>query len=154
MVGSKSGLARRIMNRLSPVLAYHVATRRAYLFVGQTEAARWLVSSGLCKGTVSTARSNLIAASEWPHRGGTSTSTRLFHGFAWVRGSEVVAVLMDKLIRRLRVWALMDAVWQARTDADLTRALNAAGIADPAAEPTVSAPLASGVRFVDGLPEL
>lgn len=140
------------MNTPAPVLAYSVATGRAYLFAGQTEAARWLVSSGRCHGSVSTARANLIGASDWPHRGGSTTKTRVLHGFVWVRGSEVPAILLEKLARRLRVYALQDADWTHRTDADLLRALNAAGITDPAHEPTARAPLAGGIRLMEGPP--
>lgn len=124
----------------SLIMAYHEASRRAYLFAGQTEAARWLITSGRHKGEIATARSNLVSASEWPGR------TRSYHGFVWVRGSDVSACLMDKLVRRLRVWALMDADWRNASDATLIRALAAAGIADPACEPTCRSPLASGIR--------
>jgi len=115
-----------------PILAYHEATRRAYVFPGQTEAARWLLAKGLCSGKLNTVRSNLCLVSTWP-RPDSGISKRALHGFIWVRADGPdcpVALLMEKLIRR-----------------------KVAGIVDPAHEPSAAAPLASGIRLMDGIPD-
>jgi len=131
----------------SPILAYQPETRRAYLFAGQSDAARWLLDTGRATGALNTVRSNLRLVSH-PDLPGI----RHLHGFAWVRGGPEIGPLMDTLIRRLRVSALNAVQWGSLTDAELVRAMAAARVMDPAAEASRTSPLAAGIRLLDAPP--
>lgn len=114
------------MRAVRPVLAYHLATRRAYLFAAQIEAARWLVESDQCK-TERTARSNLIMATNRPGS---------YWGFLWAKANAdetaTPARMMQTIARKLRVRALQAVKWDDMADSELAGVLGALKIGDPA----------------------